>query len=1098
MNKKVKYLLQIAFCILLLVTPVVYAYPPPGNWKTALISQISTKLKHQIAENKKNILLNHSYKNSYLIHITPNWNSKKNWTDERGQENLRIFSESELEDFDNKLRKINTAPTLGKAKAVYVVIINDWKLLLETTIAPGEKITNLAQFKAQKTSLEQLRQLMDDVPDAAINEVSKDKKIPTICLYLFAKINVFDNPTEQTAKPKRYYYQGYSSEIRPYLNQLKNLSSLRDFVGNNIDKIGNHFTSPQASALNLQTVYTIDKSDFEQSKLASLLAGNYENISTPVTDNKQSVYDYTGLIDNKTRQTELEKLCQDLRTPSIRGGKAVFVKVFYTDYRMPDAKLAEIAAYSGQLGSSDLMLWVHLEADNKVKSNIYFGKEVKDKLSKDYLDRYIALQLQTVKVYHKFTSMPVKCVAWLAGGISNLLAYTRIPRKFWDPEISNYASLDKTEVYAQGDVYTPLLCILYYVSRSSTTYGGEAILQAIKSDEDDFIEKIKEGLGSDFANKQREFALVCGLWNGVVGEITGLTDGVKLVADLYTDPPDATQTAQFLAALLEGKLKDALLKQLKERYNQASSSQYQLLFYGGSDGVAVATLFIGIGELTAPGKFAKIAQVTKYLNLTELLSLTKYIKTLNIAGKLEKVLAYGKYYIQVIGAGARYEFKLLQASGQSLELTARSELEKLLNLDFALQIIPYNGKSISVWTEKGYKAEAIIKIEQVVENADNTRLLTLQSADNELHLALMIADVTADLQNAFPGISQAVVNNLSELVGIEKLLSNNNLVKVINELGDRRNRFFESLSKENSLVKPPDNLLKQHLGELNEQHIEVWKKLDEWGNDNKKVDFDFLEKNKNFESEDDLRKALSSSSDDLVADLIQAGMSIIEKNIIILKTTEPKMAEALQKAFQSGDRSIFREETIAALKQVFEKDWIGNKITASQVREGMIKEFNEQMGKLLNYDELMNLTEKSGLDLVTQQSSRGSMFESWFEHKFTQELGLKGKYSDVFNGERFVIDSYYLKTINGKDFIIGVELKHIDGIISGETLIQLNNYGQIVKEYAKTRIIKIEYIFSKFEIASKNKNTISQAFGLNKNFYTIYYIDTYGIKQILP
>ncbi|MDJ1499909.1 hypothetical protein [Xanthocytophaga agilis] len=79
--------------------------------------------------------------------------------------------------------------------------------------------------------------------------------------------------------------------------------------------------------------------------------------------------------------------------------------------------------------------------------------------------------------------------------------------------------------------------------------------------------------------------------------------------------------------------------------------------------------------------------------------------------------------------------------------------------------------------------------------------------------------------------------------------------------------------------------------------------------------------------------------------------------------------------------------------------------------------------------------------------------------------------------------------------IVGVELKYIDGLLSGEPLAQLIRYGQIVKEVAKTKIIKIEYVFSKQSIALSNKNIINDPFDGDKRFFEIFYIDTNGLKK---
>jgi hypothetical protein len=124
----------------------------------------------------------------------------------------------------------------------------------------------------------------------------------------------------------------------------------------------------------------------------------------------------------------------------------------------------------------------------------------------------------------------------------------------------------------------------------------------------------------------------------------------------------------------------------------------------------------------------------------------------------------------------------------------------------------------------------------------------------------------------------------------------------------------------------------------------------------------------------------------------------------------------------------------------------------------------------------MKLLEKGKLDLVSQQGSRGSMFESWFEKNFTQELDLKGKKSLVYNSKQITIDNHRIVILADKKIVIGVELKHIDGRLSGEPLEQLKRYGELIKD-SNVEIKGIEYIFSKKSVAQLNEENIINTLG---------------------
>ncbi|MDJ1482963.1 polymorphic toxin-type HINT domain-containing protein [Cytophagaceae bacterium YF14B1] len=361
----------------------------------------------------------------------------------------------------------------------------------------------------------------------------------------------------------------------------------------------------------------------------------------------------------------------------------------------------------------------------------------------------------------------------------------------------------------------------------------------------------------------------------------------------------------------------------------------------------------------------------------------------------------------------------------------------------------------------------------------------------------MVVLMACDIQRVFKNLNPKLAEKLKDLKDFDQLLANSEVVKAIEGLDTKRDLFLENLLSQNPNVKPVSNLLTHHVSEIDPQMIDVWKLLDENNNTHKKMDFEFLKDNRG-KTKTEILEAVKKENDKEISLVVKAGSTTnLAKSLDVLETTEPTMSQALRDAFEKGDRTIFKDEVVNKLKMLLDKDYIGTKTMVSQVRAVMIKDFNEKMGEVLSFDELMKITEKvenGGIGLVSQQGSRGSMFESWFEKNFTEKLGLQGKYSGTFDGDQFVIDCHYFRVVNNSNYIIGVELKHIDGLLSGEPFIQLERYAKMIKDRLNTRIVRIEYVFSKFDVANSNKAIIKQVFddvqlpNAKGTLYEIYYI----------
>jgi hypothetical protein len=661
-----KSFVLLLFAVLLSLTAS--AGTPPPEWKQELVKEISFRMARQMRQNHINDSLGMSHQNNYVVNIYPryDWLSKHEWVDERGVESSRMFSDDVLKGFDKSLKNINTNPALTtKKSALYVVIINEWELSLETTIAPTDNITKLSELgvRAKEEAFKKLKTDMATVPLAVQAEIGVAKDLTTVYVHLMANILVYDRPDvpRNQVSPKRFTFVSFPESLVRYglkgVGHIDELGGKAALIRENIRLFGNHFIGKYD--LNLAFDYTIPEG--ERGKVDEALRKPLRDIQEAPDDPRRSMYDYTNLITDDAKLAHLEQLGKNLRQGD---GSGIYIKTFFTDYRMPSDKIDEIKKYTGELGRNDLVAWVHLEdAAGNVTAGVYFGPGLEERLNKNFLDHTIAFLKQTVKVYHKFTSIPYQGIAWVAGGISKLLRMTQVPAKYWDASLSDY---------------DPTLFALYYLGRTTSEAGAGVIINTIASDADDFGDKVEAAFVRDFANKQYEFAFVTGLWNGVIEELAGITDAVEMLCHAYTDPPTIDQVNGVMASILDGQAFTAIGTQLKNRYSTDHFSEYHIVHHAGKDIIAVASLFIVVGEISGAAKvskaFAGLAEAAKVLDL---IALSRYVYKTASGIKLYRLGQKATTFFRLAGDRANTMIHLVNEAGVILSKTDLSPLRRV-------------------------------------------------------------------------------------------------------------------------------------------------------------------------------------------------------------------------------------------------------------------------------------------------------------------------------------------------------------------------------------------------------------------------------------
>ena len=710
-----------------------------------MAKSIASKISIQMKQNAINDSLHVSQRNSYVVDIggTEAWRTTGQvWADERGKQEFRIFDDQTLSSFDFNLKIINNNDALkSKSTALYVVIINNWELALETTIGPFDKLTSLEAIgtRAKEQAYLKLRTKMNDLPKQVEAEIKLNKKLSHVYVHVMASLLVYDHPdvSKDIVQPKRFTFVSFPESLVRYhlkgVSEIKKLGGKAALIQENIRLFGEQFI--QRTEINLAFNYSIPLE--ERENLDRGLAKPVREINALPDDPKHAVYDYTNLISDDTKLAKLEQLGEDLRKGN---GSGVFVKNFYTDYRMSAAQLEAIKKYANNLGKNDMVAWIHLEdPEGHVTAGLYFGPGLQERLSKDFIDHTNEFLFESLKVYHKFSSIPFQALGWVAGGLSKLMSMVKIDSIYYDPTL--------------GPSYDPILFDLYYIGRTATTAGTGIIARSITSDEDDFRLKIEEGLRADINDKQLEFAFVTGLWNGVVTELQGLPDGVEMLCNAYTDPPSIESVKTVVNSVLNGQAFSAIRDKIKSRYSSISHSDFAIIHHAGRDVVAVASVFVVLGQVTGAIKMSKSLQLlAKISQSLDLITLTRYAVRLANGVKLYRLGQKSVAFLKVAGTETQQLIKLVDRAGNILKNTDLRLVQQV-----QLTEVGASMRTVTLLVDPTENLKgAILEMKQLFKDSYGNKAVQIVD-EGGAHLAVEVSDASKLVDDA-EGIANLLVS----------------------------------------------------------------------------------------------------------------------------------------------------------------------------------------------------------------------------------------------------------------------------------------------------------------------------------------------------
>jgi hypothetical protein len=324
-------------------------------------------------------------------------------------------------------------------------------------------------------------------------------------------------------------------------------------------------------------------------------------------------------------------------------------------------KVKEILAQLKQKDIKGVYVWANYTSQDNFDFQVAYSKGFSDS-EKQAFDRVIQAAnknkdglIQLGIQGEKFNPLTA-----IFDGLASIIRKAKIPERFYNPEIKT------------GD-YNP---ILYYVSLADPYSFGTFL-----NDQQLRMLNINIANSSKVGTSHIYFAIKCGVWNGIVEQVAGLSDTAGIISDLFSGGDRASELWEGLKRL------DIWCTETKGPENVCIWSLLKQAHTGQTCQVAEQVGVDAANVLTIAISFAKVGQVAKVAQLME--SLDAMSQVLKLTGKVIKPVLVGtgktaKIVFKVTKAFLQPGVKFTKLNGRLLSVLIPIPIDLTPNLEAAI------------------------------------------------------------------------------------------------------------------------------------------------------------------------------------------------------------------------------------------------------------------------------------------------------------------------------------------------------------------------------------------------------------------------------
>lgn len=255
-------------------------------------------------------------------------------------------------------------------------------------------------------------------------------------------------------------------------------------------------------------------------------------------------------------------------------GKSNIKLVLFATSNIKEPSLTTVKQRLAKPGQNELVIWADYDFTSKrwtIKEIAADDKGMKSKKGQE-LSAFVKLLIQLVPNLDSYTYFnPLTAIL---DGLTGLIDEAKIDERFYNPDHPKY---------------NPVPAAIY--AGVSLSIVKDWILVEINKD------------AKKYSPSRQDFAFICGVWNGLVGTLSGLTSGASLVIQLITNDNNIWSK---LHDKISGLNWQSIKTMCGETWTKYTANPCMVSYGSGEVAFVIISFFIGAGEAKGVTSFVAV------------------------------------------------------------------------------------------------------------------------------------------------------------------------------------------------------------------------------------------------------------------------------------------------------------------------------------------------------------------------------------------------------------------------------------------------------------------------------------------------------------
>jgi len=499
------------------------------------------------------------------------------------------------------------------------------------------------------------------------------------------------------------------------------------------------------------------------------------------------LFDYTGVFGTKA-QAANDQINQLLSGTQLQTDTKI--RTFVTDDQVAQTRIDAIKNLdlTNSYFDNTLVLWIHIKDNGDIKSTIRLSDDLdallQNAISTDRFDNWIEIGLREANsnAGKEILTFLIEIVYVSSNFLVEVIETAEIPEKYYRCDLATYDPILKN-VFS---FVNPTMLLSDFVM--DPLYDAYPVLN---------------GQGSP---SEIQFALFCGVWNGLLEELKGAFELISMVG-YWVDDSKKQEVDGMINVFKEGKLLESVKNGLVQAHTGPACHIAHTI---GKDIVAVVTLVVPFTKASSLSKVRKVINVLDALNpITHAFNAAGFVLRKTAGQVIEVVIDANNIKVAIL------EEDWLIAVEDELYGGA---------IPFVGQVedIPYENLAVGVMNQ-GQQTVVPTALAIFIDNFGTRKLGRIADAANtyvnDIRNLFHLDELFEDAAKA-----EMIAGKVALLDNADQLMLNANLLTKISGLPkDFKKRFFSDLA--DSPQKSDPDFFGNHIDVISEDFIDAWQSV---------------------------------------------------------------------------------------------------------------------------------------------------------------------------------------------------------------------------------------------------------------------------------